>query len=359
MRVPFLFLLYFASIRLVAQMDTNRVTVPVEGVKLCDPKLIGMARSKAFSISYGRIFDHSITSVSRDGSIGGDTAIVDRHNRFEVKGKFPIWNSPRLKIIGGIEYSFEEFNFKTDQEASEYGFYSNIQSKHLQSLGLNFNFLVPLTEVTYTGFRATGDLNGDYTSEELPTSSFVKYSFSAVYGWKRCPTKSTGIGVFVNYTLGRRSIYPVFIYNNTFNKRWGIEAIFPAFVKARFNFSRKSILYFGYEVDGASYNLTIKDPPLANYASLQLRRSTVLGLLTYEQEIYDFLWIGISAGIRQPLSFNVTTQGDRPTDFNLKKFKFVSSDPLIRNNLGLAPFVQFTLFIVPPRKLENKILGRE
>ncbi|HEX8548065.1 MAG TPA: DUF6268 family outer membrane beta-barrel protein [Cytophagaceae bacterium] len=324
----------------------------------CNPSLVGMSRAKAFSVGYERVFDTEISSTSRDTSIGSSNSVIDRNNRFEIKLKFPMWIKPRLKVIGGFRYEFQEFVFK-DKQNLDYDFYRNISDRHLQSIGLNISVLKPLNEISYFGLHATGDLNGDYNSKHLPSSSFIKYSISAVYGWKRCPTKTTGVGIYINYALGRRSVFPVVIYNNTFSKRWGLEMIFPANARIRYNVSKKTLLFAGYEVEGASYNLGIDSPPLAKYPTLQLRKSNVKLKLEFEQEIYDFLWIGIAAGIRQPLGFNVTERGDKGPAISLTNLRISEGERLINTRLSAAPYIEFIVFLVPPRKLEDRVLNRE
>ncbi|MFC7666266.1 DUF6268 family outer membrane beta-barrel protein [Hymenobacter humi] len=82
-----------------------------------------------------------------------------------------------------------------------------------------------------------------------------------MYGWKRSPNFSWGVGFQYGYTFGRLSLYPAVIYNRTFNSRWGVEALFPARVTARYNISQSSILYAGYTVDGYNYIVHLSREP--------------------------------------------------------------------------------------------------
>lgn len=311
--------------------------------KFCNPSLEGMARSKGFSILYERVLDSRITATSADSSIGNGSAIIRRNNKFDFKLRLPVWNRPGLKVILGFRYFFEEFNFESPQ-GLEYALYQNLEDKNLKSIGGNLNILKPLTEIHYLIFRFNADLNGDYRAEEFPKSSFLKYSVAAIYGWKRCPTRTAGFGIYYSYTFGRRSIYPVIVYANTFNKRWGIEALLPASLKLRRNFSEKTLLYLGYEIEGNSYHIKMNDPPLSNYPSLELRRSNIRFTLDFEQEIHDWLWFGITGGLRQPISLNLAEEAG------------MRGDNIITNELSAAPFFNASIFIVPPRTLENKLL---
>jgi hypothetical protein len=331
--------------------------VKISSPKYCDPTLPGMSPSKGISLSYERVGNSHITSVSRDTAIGNASANMERNNRFEFNAKIPIITRGKFKFIGGFRYFYEDFIFKNSSGYSAYPLYANLQKKHLKSIGINLSMLKSIDEKKFWLWRSDFDLNGDYTNEQLPTSSFIKVSTAFLYGWKKCETKSTGIGIFINYALGRQTISPVYLYNNTFNKHWGIEALVPAYIKGRYNFSEKSLLYFGYDIEGASYNLSINNPAITQYQSLQLRKSNVRVLLEYQRELYQIVWFSIAAGMRQPINFNITTRHDLGGYFSFSKFAFVPGNQLIRNTLSLAPFINVSIFITPPKTLMNQTIN--
>ena len=45
----------------------------------------------------------------------------------------------------------------------------------------------------------------------------------------RNPKKSWGVGIAYSYTFGDPLLFPVFVYNQTFTQKWGIEALLPFF----------------------------------------------------------------------------------------------------------------------------------
>jgi hypothetical protein len=349
----FIILSFFPALA-EAQNDTiNRVT---SGSQYCDPRLAGMAPSKGFYISYERTGNASITSVSRDTAVGNSSANIERNNKVELSLKIPIVTKGSMKLIGGFRYLYEEFTFKDASGFSDYPLYANLQQKHLKSIGVNLSMLQSLSEKKFLIWRNDFDLNGDYTSKNLPTSSFIKASSSLLYGWKKCETKSTAIGLYLNYSLGRQSILPVYLYNNTFNPHWGIEALIPAFIKMRYNINEKSLMYAGYTLEGASYNLDIDNPAIQQYKSLQLRKSNIKLFVELQREIYKFIWISVTAGIRQPTNFNITTKDDKGGSFSFSK-GIVHGNQLIKNTVSLAPFLNATIFITPPKTLTNQVIN--
>lgn len=345
------------SFQCLGQPDTlSKVVLEKKDKVYCNPSLEGQGPSKGVILSYLRVFDSEISSESTDPEIGDAENTMERNNFLTFKAKIPIWNKPNLKILLGFRYDYQEFVFQNDTLG--YDLYKNLEQKHLKTIGGGVNVLKSFNETSYLLVGLRGDLNGDYTVDELPTIDFLKVSFGAIYGRKPCPTRTHGFGLYYSYTFGRQRVLPAFLYNNTFSKHWGVELLLPSEAKLRYNFNRNTLLYLGAEVDGASYNLVFKKPPLNNRDNLQLRRSVLIGSLEFNREIYDFIWFGISAGIMQPISIKVVEENDRGTRISFKNgIKIISSDPLIDNQLATAPFVRISLFLVPPRKIENKILN--
>jgi hypothetical protein len=346
----------YIPLSIAAQIDSSKINMTGKP-KYCNPSIVGLGPAKGFTILYERAGNANITSSSRDTTLGNASAQIKRNNRFYADLKIPIINKPNLKVIGGIKYFYEEFDFKFRANSLEFPLYQNLESKHLKSLGANINVIKSINETRYWVSRLMADLNGDYTNKQFPKSSFLKVSFAFLYGTKKCETKTTAFGFYLNYALGRQSVFPIFLYNNTFNKHWGIEALAPAFIKGRYNFSDKALLYLGYEVEGASYNLFINNPEIAKYSSLQLRRSTIRYELQFEREIYKFLWIGISGGLRETLTFNVTTKNDKPGRISFQNgIHIIKGNPLIRNTLAPAPFINISLFVAVPKNMLNKVV---
>ena len=138
--------------------------------------------------------------------------------------------------------------------------YNNIENKGLTTIGSQLAIFRPVDKVHWYVFRIKGELNGDYTSDQLSVTDYLKVSADFIYGWKRSPTFAWGVGLQLGYNLGRQSIYPAIVYNRTFNDRWGVEALFPARVLVRRNLIAKALLFAGYELVSTNYNLKLRTP---------------------------------------------------------------------------------------------------
>ncbi|MDX5480845.1 MAG: DUF6268 family outer membrane beta-barrel protein [Hymenobacteraceae bacterium] len=308
------------------------------------PGVRGMGKSRGIVIGYERLPQFDIESESDNPEVGNGSARVRRHNKFFVRALAPVMNKPQSKLILGIDHKFEEFNFENVTPAS-YSLYRNLEDKNLKSLGLQLALLHSFDEVRFILVRAKGELNGDYTRDNISISDYLKTSLDVAYGWKRTPDFAWGIGLQYGYTFGRQRVFPGIMYNRTFNDRWGVESIFPANLRVRYNVSEKTLLYTGYRIEGASYNLFASEPPLSQFNDIELRRTDIKGLLRLEQEIYDFLWFAVEGGFRQY--------------YRHRAFDEIGSrDELINNDLAGAGYIAIELYAVPPRKLLERSQNR-
>lgn len=321
----------------VSYAQDEKLAAPDSGYS-ASPGLRYQQRPKALVFSYDRILNTPVTSSS---DIAGDgNAMLSKVEELKVKLKFPIEWRGRTRFYGGINYYYQEYNFENPEDL-DYLFYEALENRHLNSLGFQLYVTHSFSRNRFMLARAGAELNGDYHEDLISLTRFLRNSLSFIYGWKKSPDLSYGLGFYMNYDLGGPSLYPVFMYNRNFNSRWGIESAFPKEASLRWNGSKQhTMVYGGYDVSGSTFQLTFPDLDLSAQKSLQLQRSNVRVKLALEREIYDFLWIGMEAG------FNITVNMDLSND----NWWYSLDKELINTQFGPAPFVQFQLFVVPPRK---------
>ena len=322
------------------------------GFRLTDKKqfanqsVLGQGPSKGLIVHYERVpVNFQIRSTGENG-VPDYTTNVSKNALLTAKLYAPVLNHPHLKIILGLNYERQEFQFQDTTARKVYDLYNNIENKALTTIGAQLAVFRPVDEVHFYVFRVKTELNGDYSSDQLNVADYLKVSGDAIYGWKRSPTFAWGVGLQLGYSLGRQSVYPAIVYNRTFNDRWGVEALFPARVLVRRNLSPKALLFGGYELVSTNYNLKLRQPFASGnnpkVTSLELRQIDVKFRLRLEHELLSFLWGAAEAGYRYNYQFN---SFDRTNN---------TRDLVISSQLGLAPYVALDLFIVPPRKLLEK-----
>ncbi len=306
------------------------------------PSVVGDRKGKAIEVNYNLFPAFKVKSFSKYPGISDAESEFKQAKSLEFKIKVPVILKKRTKIIAGLKYRNEEYEFK-DPESLDYPLYENLEDKNLRALSLDFYLVQSLKNYHFFLSKVGLQLNGDFSDDSsLPFTRFIKYTASGLYGWKKDSYNAYGFGVYLSYTFGRPRIYPAFLWNKSINPKWGIEALLPANFYLKHNLSEKSILLGGFDVDGDSYHIVIDSPPLNTISTLELRRSDIRVLLSYEQEIYDFLWFGISGGYRFNINLNLSENNDFSNDFILK------------NEIENSPFLTLSLFAVPPKSLTEK-----
>ena len=321
--------------------------------QFANPSVLGMGPSKGLIVRYERMPKFGVTSSAQVQGLSNFSTDVNKNARLSIKGYIPAVNHPHLKVIVGLSYEREEFQFT--KLPTTYELYENIENKGLKSTAVQVAVIRPVDNVHWYLARVKGELSGDYTSDQLTKSDYSRFSAEAIYGWKRSANFSWGVGFQYGYTFGRLSLYPAVIYNRTFNPRWGIEALAPARVTLRYNSGPNSIFYAGYTVDGYNYIVKLSRAPLtrrnpdgspdlskAALSTLELRETEVKFRLRWEHELLSFLWMGAEDGYRYNYAFDAfdRTNADR--------------EKIIDSKFNGAPYASLELFITPPRKLLEK-----
>lgn len=307
------------------------------------PSVEGMNLSKGIVFSYRRLSPYDIKSESQVPELLNDAeGDIQRIKTFLFKLRVPVLLKEQTQLIVGLQYRLDEFEFK-DPENINYVFYNELHHKPLRGRGLRFYFNHSMDEKKYIFSRIGIELNGDI-SDDWYTS--LKYSLSATYGWKIDYTKSWGVGFYFSYTFGRPLLLPAILYNKTWNKHLGIESLFPGLVQLRYRINDKNLLFAGYDVDGASYNMDLNNVLGNRFTNIQLRRSEVTPFIRYEGEVYDFIWLSVSGGLTYNLNFNVSEDNI----FNEKE--------IITNDVQSGLFFEGSIFIVPSESLK-KLLKKE
>ena len=303
----------------------------------CAPRIDGMPRSKGVLVDYESVRNFSLLPVGQNAASDENRTHVRANTRRQVKVKLPLYNKPHFKFILGYNYNSEQFDFE-QFAASEEGVYGSVAQKEMRKMGLSAYFIKPFIGNQYFMLRTKVGLSGDFHENAHSLGDYLTYSITPLLGWKKNGNTSLGVGFSYNNTFGRSSIFPLLAYNHTFNKHLGIEATLPASVRLRWTINPKNLIYGTVKLDAASYRLSFQNGSLSDHELVELRRTELKYFLTYEREIYDFLWFGVSAGYRSSLSFNISEN------------RFREGDILMENKAQMAPFVNFSLFLVPPKK---------
>uniref|UniRef100_UPI0040494859 hypothetical protein n=1 Tax=Fulvivirga sp. TaxID=1931237 RepID=UPI0040494859 len=273
--------------------------------------------------------------------VGDAQANVSQNLIREGKLKFPMVLKERTKIIGGLGYRHEQFKF-SEQSDDVYPLFTRFDDKSLKRISFSAYMQQILKDKKFVYIYFNSSLNSDRPGSENINYQ-LKWSVVGIYGKQRGPHKQLGFGASFGYDFGQPAAYPVLMFNNDFSLHWGYELLLPKSAKLRYSPNLSNHFIGALELQGASYSL--QDSLFSGFDLLEFRRSSVRALLTYERELHDWLWFGVTAGYRFPINLFISEPGDRRADALMK----IDADP--------TPYLSFSIFLVPPNKMYNRAKG--
>lgn len=303
-------------------------------------KVIQSIRPTFFEFKYNGVRDYPMRLSSEE--FGDSQAEVSNNRRLRFKLNVPLTFNRKLRLALGLSYAHEQFRFENIQDA-DYPLYDRLEDKSLRSVGMRFYLKRDLSNGKFIKSRFGVDLNGDKITA-IGFSRFFKGNISVVYGRQKDAYTEIGFGLYAGYDLGIPSIFPVFNYNKILSTRWMMELVLPRSAKIIYTPNPKTQFNSRIEVSGGSYHM--QEEVLPGFSNLELRQSELRFLIGMNREVYDFLWASVGIGALRNLNFFVSERRQR------------RSDAIITASPFTAYTVEFTVYLVPPRKLYNKALGQ-
>jgi hypothetical protein len=297
----------------------------------CTQKVNYLSPTKLISIGYeGQLPFHFTSS----GTHGNTTAIsnaethVNNFGGIRIGLNTPIISKSNLIVNLGLSFWNTTASLENPERSTLFKNMSN-----LNSTGANLTIFKPLNDKNFLIFQVNTDLNGNYNFLSGNTSKALTYSGTAIYGWKKSDNLMWGVGVTRTYRAGQLLYLPVVMYNQTFNKKWGIESTFPAKANLRRNFSPSSYLMLGYEIEGNTYFVGN-----ANTADVYIRRGELKPRITFETKLTGFIWLSAQAGLRYNYRFDAFSTQNPVKD----------EMPIFKNTLGNPLYFNVSLNLVSP-----------
>ncbi len=306
--------------------------------RFCTSKIFDLSPNKLVSIGYD--FQGSYQAdFGGAANIPAQSLNNQRNYGLRFAANVPVISKTNILLNIGATYweNFYSFNGSISNTLAQ-----SLQNHGLRSMGVNFTLFKPLNEINFLIVNGSADLNGNYSFSDFQSINTAKISATAIYGWKKHDRLQYGFGVARAYRIGELNYFPVFFYNYTLpNRKWGVEALFPARAALRRTFNSRTLAFFGYELEGNSYLIRNRSNEFTGgIDNLELRRSELRIRLVLERSIKDFIWFSLQAGLRYNARFHVDGK---------EFFRGFGDQPyFLENSLSNALFVNFSINLVSP-----------
>jgi hypothetical protein len=246
----------------------------------------------------------------------------------------------KTNILVGVGFTYWESHYQFDN-GTDTPLVQELDNG-LRTMGLSTTIFKPLNERNFLLVQAGADLNGNYYLPKFQSLSYLRYSGSLVYGWKKHDRLMYGFGVSRTYRAGEVNLLPIILYNYTFpSRKWGIESVFPARLALRRTFNTRTLGFIGYELEGQTYRLG--SGPLINEGIQvpELRRGELRLRIAFERSLKDFIWISAQTGLRYNMVYNVD-------DGEFFRGFFGDQPFAIENTLSNALYFNLSINLVSP-----------
>ena len=297
---------------------------------ICTPGVINKSPGKGLLIEYKLASGGNFTPDKVAAGISPSK--VNYLSQLRLRLKIPIIIKPKTKILLGFDHFQEQYQLKFIQPAFSSQL-NLIDGTLLKSTRISGYILQSVGEDNYIGMRARFSYNGNYNGLISFNEYFRQIRFSGIWGVKKREDLEWGIGFFYSSSFTRNVILPFFLYNRTYNERWGLETAFPVSILVRYNFNPGSLLLFGPEFSSAAYALKGGDSfPIDDY----FFKHTELNFgAKYEKQLSPWLWANIHSGLQ--------------INFDSEYEKALDSNDLFEPDLTTGIFLKIGLFLSPPK----------
>ena len=301
----------------------------------CKPGVVNKSPSKGISLEY-----FIQPNVKLKSNIATDeSSKVGYNDRFRFKFKIPLIHKEKFSFMLGADYQIEEYEFDFIDNETRYLFES-IDDKGLTTGRLSAYALRPLNNNTYITAKVEGTFNGEYDGLINFSKRYAIYRGAVIIGHKRQEHKEWGVGVMYSNGFRRNAIYPILMYNHTFNKHWGIETVVPVRLQVRYNITNKNMVLFGTDYKSRVYSIDVVDDSENSSDIFNMQRREVQLAATFKQQLSRWVWFDIKAGY----VYNFTTRFDLASPGIEPVRNFITADP------SSGPFIRFGLFLSPPKE---------
>lgn len=295
---------------------------------VCTPGVINKSPSKGLLLEYTLTTGGDFTPD--EVAVGISPSEVRDLHRLRFRLKIPVLLKPKIKMLLGFDHFQEQYHFDFIQPAFSDQL-NLVNGKVLKTSRVSFYALQSVNENNYFGIRGRASWNGNFGGIWTSDSYFRQLRLSALWGIKKREDLEWGVGLIYSKNFNRSIVLPFFLYNQTFNERWGIEVGFPVSFLVRYNFNPRSLLLFGPELGSARYALRGEKTGVDDY---YFRHTEIQFGAKFERKLMPWVWGSIHTGLQ--------------INFDSQYQLVENSDSLFEPDLKTGLFFRVGIFLSPP-----------
>ena len=342
---------------LVAQTDTTQTEdeedysiyddlefVDESAKRFASVKVSGKSPDKLISVGYDFQGSYDMEADAL-GAFEKSTQQVNSTQGFRFGANIPVISKNSIIIQAGLIYWNYQYDFKNADNLTN-PLHQTLSNNGLNTIDAAITVYKPLNETSFLLARFAAGMSGDYEFGDFQPMKYNRYSVALLWGKKPTDNTQWAVGLSRTYRAGELNYLPVIMYNWTgSNRKWGIETLFPARGDVRYNFNPRSMLFFGFDLEGTSFRIGNDKELEEPLNDLEIRRSELRFRFKYERQLAGFIWVSAKVGYRYDYSFNVDRVKDGEDFF---RGFFGDQEYVMENNLTNPLFFNISVNLVSP-----------
>ena len=171
---------------------------------LASANVPGMPLPKGIEINYGYLMGGGISAIPEAAGFRSDEATLRGSSFAQYKLKLPLVVKTKTRLLMGFDYNERRYQFE-NPATLESSVFKEIETATLKSRELTFYYNKSLNKKNFISARLDLALNGELSTRSPSTNflDYMAYSTGIIYGWQPHKDLSHGVGLYVNYALGR------------------------------------------------------------------------------------------------------------------------------------------------------------
>ncbi|MEM1119317.1 MAG: DUF6268 family outer membrane beta-barrel protein [Bacteroidota bacterium] len=331
-------LLFYRSVRaqIITDFFAEEVIGTLDAQTLQNPMgKNNKSRSRGIDIAYQGT--GGVSFQEKDTPLDRPLPQLNHLGLLVLKLRIPVMLKDNFSLVVGTSYRPENYN--VDNIPTDFvPEFTTMDQTTMKSTGFQVIANRTLNKNASLTFRLKTTYNGDFSGFVNIDHRYAIYSASGVYGVQKTKAIEWGVGLNINSSFRNRLVpLPIFLYNRTFNEKWGLELFLPASAKIRHNPRPNTIFLGGINFSSRNYRLDVErrfdNNELVN-ADYILRHSEIQMGVEIEQQIIPWLWLHARLGYQ--LNFRTT--------FDAKN-EFANEFAIRPDN---TPFFRLGIFVSPP-----------
>lgn len=207
---------------------------------------------------------------------------------------------PKLYLTFSAAYWYSSFRVTN---VSNNSFARLLDESSFHSLSASSNLFKPLNDKNFLLINVSAEANGNTNAFKKFSAGNLLVGGAAFYGWKKGFERMWGLGVLRAYRLGKVIHVPAVLYNRSFNKKWGVDALLPARANFRYRPANGIMWQLGYELEGTQFAMQSSN---AFYNNTFFQRGEIRPKIGFEKQFKKNWAFTCNAGLRINGRFDIS-----------------------------------------------------